>query len=242
MTKPLAIDLYCGLGGYYVYEHWRPDRDECFYIGKGKGGRSAQFRHGRNRHYRSVVAKLSGLGMCVEVRMVASGLTESEAFALEIERIAFWRSLEVGIVNLTNGGEGPSGYKQTIAHREKNSQAAKAYLLTPEGLSARTRALAVANAANAGRPVKDETKLKMSNTRKSMARTPSQLALGLVGANKTPEHIAAIVAGKAKARQRRLAAEAAGVADAREAQRRDRRSFRAAERYRLKMERDRVVS
>ena len=25
---------------YYVYEHWRPDKDVCFYVGKGKGGRA----------------------------------------------------------------------------------------------------------------------------------------------------------------------------------------------------------
>jgi hypothetical protein len=193
-----------------------------------------QFSHGRNRHYKNVVAKLAGLGMCVEVRMVASGLTESEAFALEIERIAFWRSLEVKIVNLTNGGEGPSGHKQSLEHRQKNSDSAKAYLMTPEGHSARARALAIAIAANTGRPLKAKTKLKMSKTRKSMARTPSQLALGLIGANKTPEHIAAIVAGKAKARAQRLAAEAPGVADARETKRRARRSSKAAERYRRK--------
>ena len=46
--------------------------------------------------------------------------------------------------------------------------------------------------------------------------------------------IAAIVAAKAIARAQRLAAEAPGVAEAREAQRRERRSQRAAERYRLK--------
>ena len=67
-----------------------------------------------------------------------------------------------------------------------------------------------------------------------MARTPSQLALGRVGANKTPEHIAAIIAAKAAARAQRLAAESPGVAEARESKRRERRSARAAERYRVK--------
>lgn len=25
---------------FYVYEHWRLDRDECFYVGKGTGKRA----------------------------------------------------------------------------------------------------------------------------------------------------------------------------------------------------------
>ena len=41
------------MGRFYVYEHWRPDRDECFYVGKGKGGR-ANVMYGRNRHHEAV--------------------------------------------------------------------------------------------------------------------------------------------------------------------------------------------
>jgi hypothetical protein len=25
---------------FYVYEHWRPDKDVCFYVGKGHGRRA----------------------------------------------------------------------------------------------------------------------------------------------------------------------------------------------------------
>ena len=25
---------------FYVYEHWRPDKDTCFWVGKGKGDRA----------------------------------------------------------------------------------------------------------------------------------------------------------------------------------------------------------
>jgi hypothetical protein len=42
--------------------------------------------------------------------MVATGLTEEQAFSLEVERIAFWRALGVDLTNLTNGGEGSSGH------------------------------------------------------------------------------------------------------------------------------------
>jgi len=29
---------------YYVYEHWRPDKDICFYVGKGKGSRANSWK------------------------------------------------------------------------------------------------------------------------------------------------------------------------------------------------------
>lgn len=219
---------------FYVYEHWRPDRDECFYVGKGKGGRANELRHNRSRLHKFIQAKLSRLGTAVEVRVVAAGLSEPEAFAMERERIAFWRADGADLANWTNGGEGPSGYKQTPEHRQRRAAAKSAYYATSEGKEAHAKLVAAAIAANTGRTLRGETKLKMSKTRKMMARTPSQLALGQVGANKTPEHLAAIVAGKVIARSRRLAAELPGTAEAREAQRRERRSAKAAERYRLK--------
>ena len=110
---------------FYVYEHWRPDKDICFYVGKGKGHR-AYITWGRNNtHYDRVVKKLARLGMCVEVRLVASALTEYKAFDLEIERIAFWKSCRVELVNKTNGGEGISGFRQSVEHRAYLSKIAK---------------------------------------------------------------------------------------------------------------------
>jgi hypothetical protein len=41
--------------------------------------------------------------------MVATGLTEDEAFSLEVERIAFWREAGADLANRTDGGEGTSG-------------------------------------------------------------------------------------------------------------------------------------
>ena len=102
---------------FYVYEHWRPDKDACFWVGKGSGNRARFFR--RNRHYNNIVASLSRLGMCVEVRMVESGLTEGQALALEIKRIAFWRSVGARLANRTNGGEGVSGLIHSAQTRAK---------------------------------------------------------------------------------------------------------------------------
>lgn len=48
---------------FYVYEHWRPDKDICFYVGKGKG-RRANVMYGRGSHHERIQAKLKRLGMC----------------------------------------------------------------------------------------------------------------------------------------------------------------------------------
>lgn len=93
---------------FYVYEHWRLDRDECFYVGKGKGRRAYRMDN-RNGHHKAVQAKLTRIGSSMEVRIVADGLTSQEATALEIERILFWKSVGVELTNMTEGGEGATG-------------------------------------------------------------------------------------------------------------------------------------
>ena len=108
----------------YVYEHWRPDTDLPFYVGKGCGHRARRLRDKRrNPHYQNVVNKLDALGLCVEIRMVAGGLTDDEAFTLEKERIAFWRTAGVHLTNQNEGGEG--GRNPSEETRQKIRIAAK---------------------------------------------------------------------------------------------------------------------
>jgi hypothetical protein len=52
--------------------------------------------------------------------MVASGLSEAEAFVIEKERIAFWRAANAILTNIQDGGEGATGPKSS-GHREKIS-------------------------------------------------------------------------------------------------------------------------
>lgn len=108
---------------FYVYEHWRPDKDLPFYVGKGRGSRAESIT--RNVYYNRVVNKLSRLGMCVEIRMVESGLSERAAFDLEVARIALWRQSGVSLTNITNGGEGLSGLTHSEKTREKIRAARK---------------------------------------------------------------------------------------------------------------------
>lgn len=92
---------------FYVYEHWRLDRDECFYVGKGNGGRAYSSKS-RNRHWKSIVAKLSRIGSAMEVRIVQSGMSEQDSFDLEIERIVFWKEVGADLCNQAAGGLGGS--------------------------------------------------------------------------------------------------------------------------------------
>ena len=145
---------------FYVYEHWRLYRDECFYVGKGKGDRAYRMR-GRNLHHRAIMDKLSREGSGMEVRMVATGLSENEAFSLEIERISFWRELGIDLANHTNGGDGISGLKMSLEAKAKMSAAKKGK---------------PGNVTMLGRKHSDETKAKMSAAHKGVKKSPDHAA------------------------------------------------------------------
>jgi hypothetical protein len=112
-----------GGGRFYVYEHWRLDRDECFYVGKGSGRRAYDMSC-RNQHHKAIRSKLNRIGSAAEVRIVASGLSEEEAFKLEVERIEFWNAAGADLANRTYGGEGVR-YPKSPEHRKKLADATR---------------------------------------------------------------------------------------------------------------------
>lgn len=171
---------------FYVYEHWRPDLDVPFYVGKGKGKRAYKMRD-RGSHHARVMAKLSRLGMCVEVRLVQSALSEEEAFSVEKSTIKMWRELGVDLINKTDGGDGVSGFVMSEEARQKMSLAKKGKpgLVTMLGKKHSMETRAKMSAAHKGKPkspehaakvglrhrgkkvvVSAETKAKMSLARK----------------------------------------------------------------------------
>lgn len=159
---------------FYVYEHWRPDRDEPFYVGKGKG-RRANIMGDRNSHHKAIQKKLHKLGMGVEVRIIASGLSEKEAFDFEIRQIAMWRSYGIDLANKTKGGEGfehkdaakikislaRKGKPLSIEHRKKLSLAKIGKKQSIEIVKKRSLKL-IGNQWNKGRKISEETKKKIS--------------------------------------------------------------------------------
>lgn len=110
---------------FCVYEHWRPDTNECFYVGKGTIKRANQVSRKENEHHSRIVAKLKRSGLVVSVRIVARGLSEDEAFKKEIELIAEHRKAGDRIVNHTDGGDGAAGNVPSLETRAKLSAAMK---------------------------------------------------------------------------------------------------------------------
>lgn len=171
---------------FYVYEHWRMDREEPFYVGKGKGKR-AHNMYARNKHHLAIQNKVHREGFAIEVRIVLSGLTEEEAFSLECERIKFWRDQGIDLANLSDGGEGGSsgvqrvfteehkaklrkpktpeaiaasveGKKRSKEFRIANGMPSKKWNFTPEGLKRKS----IASKKRAGSKLTDEHKQKIS--------------------------------------------------------------------------------
>lgn len=91
---------------FYVYIHKKKATGEVFYVGKGKDSRAWSTK-GRNRAWEYLVKKHDYI-----VEIVQDRLQEWYAFELEKDLIAFYGRRDCGhgtLVNLTDGGESPSG-------------------------------------------------------------------------------------------------------------------------------------
>jgi hypothetical protein len=93
---------------FYVYEHWRTDTNEPFYVGKGCNGRAHKMgeKGNRNLHHRAIEIKLKRLGLKIDIKIVARFETSDEACSYEMERISHWLALGMELVNRTAGGDG----------------------------------------------------------------------------------------------------------------------------------------
>lgn len=100
---------------FYTYFHTRNDTGAIFYVGKGNGRRA--FHKRRNTHW-CRVAKKHGYTS----HFAMTNLTEVEAFEHERFLISCLRGLGEPLVNMTDGGEGASGYIQPPEVREKHRQ------------------------------------------------------------------------------------------------------------------------
>ena len=174
---------------FYVYAFLRED-DTPYYIGKGTGNRAWSKRQFRP-------ADMSRISILFE------NLTEPEAFSEEMRLITFYGRKDNGtgiLRNLTDGGEGTSGYKHTgkklspehIAnlsaantgkHRSpesiaKMSAAKIGKCQSPEHRANRSAAQIGENHPMFGKVPSEETKAKRLATRK---RNKEAMALDLLG-------------------------------------------------------------
>lgn len=117
---------------FYVYELIDPRNNLPFYIGKGKtkdklGGIYRRiFDHiklhdKQNKFKNSIIKKLLKKNLEIKFNIVIENLLEEEALNVEIQRIRWFgkRIDETGILtNLTDGGDGISGYKHSSKTKE----------------------------------------------------------------------------------------------------------------------------
>lgn len=98
---------------FYTYAHYTEDTNTPFYVGKGQKKRHCSLKN-RNKWWNNVVKKHGFTSI-----VLTYWKTEEEAFEHEKFLIKCFKSLNVNLVNLTEGGEGCSGLKRTEASKEK---------------------------------------------------------------------------------------------------------------------------
>ena len=110
---------YCLM--YYVYVHSKPNGSP-FYVGKGTRGRA--FTSGkRSWGWTQMVEECGG----VDVRIVKYFETEKEAWDFEKALIKELRQQGHNLINLSEGGRGPNGYKQSEETRRYKSLLMQGY-------------------------------------------------------------------------------------------------------------------
>jgi len=154
------------MNDFYVYEHWRADKDIPFYVGKGRGKRAYLLTQRSDRH-KKIVAKLKRNGFDTIVKIVFENLSEEEALEKEIALISSWRSKGMDLVNITKGGDGVSGLKHSDEARKRMSEIRKnnpnKYWL---GKKLSQETLTKLSRVRKGRKHSEETRKKMSDAKK----------------------------------------------------------------------------
>lgn len=184
---------------FYVYILYRPDKRPC-YVGKGKGDRwkRHQWRAKRklaNPHLENILRSAGGT---LPMEKAATNLTEAESFEFErflIREIG--REITGGpLVNLTDGGEGPSGFKfpRHIVERISAQKRGKSAVWNiGRVVSEKTRTKM--RMAKLGTIQSDETKQKRGDKLRGKRRDPA-IGLKVSAARKgkplTEEHRAAL--------------------------------------------------
>jgi hypothetical protein len=147
---------------YYIYQHRATDTNQIFYVGKGKDKRFCD-KNKRGRHWKFYVAKH---GFVPEI--IQNSMDEELAFLAEMECIDAYKKRGIKLINMTNGGEGRSGY--SFPHTEE---------------SKRKMSIArIGNANKLGKKISDESKAKISVARKDKPLSEEHKAAiskGLIG-------------------------------------------------------------
>lgn len=142
---------------FYVYVHRRKSDNRIFYVGKGMGERLTKYDN-RNIHWRRIVAKHGFTAHKVSGDM-------PEHCALSFERAMIAAIGRKSLCNMTNGGDGISGYRFSDEQRKAIGEAGKASWTPERREAARQRRLGK-RPANADTPKSAETRAKLSAANK----------------------------------------------------------------------------
>ena len=144
---------------YYTYAYLREDKSP-YYIGKGTGRRinSTNHRVAMTPKERRLILK--------------DNLTEEEAFRHEKYMIGVYGRKDLGtgiLINMSEGGEGDSGYKHSKERREKMSKALKG---RPKSEEWKLKVSQSMKGKNKGKVMSEEQKRAISETMKGRKRGP----------------------------------------------------------------------
>jgi len=98
---------------FYTYAHYKPEGG-LFYIGKGAGNRAYDMQR-RNTYWKNIVNKHGN----PHVEILANWDTDAEALDHEKLLISCFKDMGYKLANLTDGGEGVSGYKHSEEIKQK---------------------------------------------------------------------------------------------------------------------------
>lgn len=195
---------------YYVYVLFR-ETGEPFYVGKGAGPRiklTTRLRNGRNPWKNHIIARMLLLGMAVPAIKIAEGLSEPDAYRIEMAFIAAIGRHPLGpLVNQTAGGDGgrspdadvrakisasKKGGKHTDQARANMSAAHLGLPGRPQTAESRAK-LSAAHTGKKGRHPTAETLLKMRMAQLGKKQPPDAIAKTATanrGRKRSPEAIA----------------------------------------------------
>lgn len=116
---------------FYVYQLRIEDEPLPFYVGKGKGMRA--YIHTKdwfldidlNKHKSRKINKAKRLEKQILVEFIKTDICEDDAFMWEVFWIAEYGRSDLGfgpLTNMTDGGDGTTGYKHSEYSRKLNSE------------------------------------------------------------------------------------------------------------------------
>jgi hypothetical protein len=153
---------------YYVYSH-STEKHGIFYVGKGNKNRIKTIHRKSNPYHTRIVNKYGKENIIVRSMLCKS---EQHALDLEVKLIAALRAGGVKLVNLTDGGEGMSGYNHSDETKAKIGAAHRGKVVSEE-----TRV----KLSEIGKNISEETRAKMS------ARTHSEETKAKISASWSEE-------------------------------------------------------